>query len=345
MAYDNICKYLAEQYPAEFVRWLSSEEVTDIKVLKTELSMEPIRADSLTLLQTTNQILHLEFQTLPASNPPLSLRMLDYWVRLKRQYGCHIEQVVIFLKSTTSEAVFINELTDINTRHRYQVIRLWEQNPAPLLASPALLPFATLAQSDAPNTLLEQVVSEIDRIEEPRQRENLAACVDVLAGLRFDKNLVRQLLREEIMQESVTYQDILQKGAQQGRLEGKREASLSLVLRQLTRRFGEINPHLQEQIRSLLLEQLEELGEALLDFETVTDLAIWLDKRQLESLLIRQLTHRFSEVEPHLQERVRELSIAQLGKLGEALLDFEALTDLAVWLDECQLEEGSDRIQ
>ena len=194
---------------------------------------------------------------------------------------------------------------------------------------------ATLARSDAPNTLLEQVVSEIDRIEEPSQRGNLAACVDVLADLRFDKNLVRQLLREEIMQESVTYQDILHKGAQQGRLEGKREASLSMVMRQLTRRFGEINPHLQEQIRSLWLEQLEALGEALLDFETVTDLAIWLDKRQLESLLIRQLTHRFSEVEPQLQERVRELSMAQLGKLGEALLDFETVTDLAVWLDEC----------
>ena len=198
---------------------------------------------------------------------------------------------------------------------------------------------ATLARSDAPNTLLEQVVSEIDRIEEPSQRGNLAACVDVLADLRFDKNLVRQLLREEIMQESVTYQDILHKGAQQGRLEGKREASLSMVMRQLTRRFGEINPHLQEQIRSLWLEQLEELGEALLDFETATDLAIWLDKRQLESLLIRQLTRRFGEINPQLQQRVRGLSIAQLGELGEALLDFEIVTDLAGWLNQHQPQD------
>jgi hypothetical protein len=41
----------------------------------------------------------------------------------------------------------------------------------------------------------------------------------VLAGLRFDKNLIRQLLREEIMLESVTYQDILKQG-------GRREALL-----------------------------------------------------------------------------------------------------------------------
>ncbi|WP_228054556.1 RpnC/YadD family protein [Gloeocapsopsis crepidinum] len=64
MAYDNICKYLAQLYPQNFVRWLLSSQVSDIQVLKTELSLEPIRADSMTLLQTSNHILHLEFQTL-----------------------------------------------------------------------------------------------------------------------------------------------------------------------------------------------------------------------------------------------------------------------------------------
>lgn len=294
MAYDNICKYLAEQYPSEFVRWLSGEEVTDITVLKTELISEPIRADSLTLLQTANQILHLEFQTLPASNPPLPFRMLDYWVRLKRQYRCLIEQVVIFLKSTSSEAVFINEFTDTNTRHSYRVIRLWEQDPAPLLANPVLLPFAILARSDSPNTLLEQVATQIDRIEEPSQRGNIAACTEVLAGRRFDKNLIRQLFREEVMQESVIYQDILQRGLeqglqrgleqglQQGLQQGKQEEALSLLLRMLTRRFGELDSQLQERVQESSLEQLEELGEALLDFDGVTDLVIWLDEHQLE---------------------------------------------------------------
>ena len=97
MAYDNLCKYLAEQYPNQYVRWLSSESATEVQVLKTELSLEPIRADAVTLLQTSNQILHLEFQTQPESDPPLSLRMLDYWVRLHRQYRRPVDQVIIFL--------------------------------------------------------------------------------------------------------------------------------------------------------------------------------------------------------------------------------------------------------
>ena len=89
--YDNACKYLAEQYPAEFVSWLLSVQSQDIRVLKTELTLEPIRADAVTFLQTANQILHIEFQTLPTSNPSIPFRMLDYSVRLKRQYRCDVE--------------------------------------------------------------------------------------------------------------------------------------------------------------------------------------------------------------------------------------------------------------
>ncbi|NEP26062.1 MAG: DUF4351 domain-containing protein [Moorea sp. SIO3I6] len=272
-----MAKYLAEEYPSEFFHWLLGEEPRDIQVLKTELSAEPIQADALSVLQSTNQILHLEFQTLPQSEPPLPFRMLDYWVRLQRKYRCPIDQVVIFLKSTTSQMVFTNEFRDTNTWHRYRVIRLWEQDPQPLLANRALLPLATLARSNSPNRLLEQVVAQVDKIEEKPLRGNLAACVDVLAGLRFDKDLVRRLLLEEVMEESVTYQDIIQKGVQKGLQRGKQEEAVLIVMRLLTLRLGLLDPVLQQQIEGLSITRLEELSEALLDFNTATDLAVWLE--------------------------------------------------------------------
>lgn len=95
MSFDNICKYLATEYPASFVRWLLNYEPNDTQILPTELKLDPVRADTLILLQS-NQILHVEFQTLPTSVPSLPLRMLDYWVRLYRQYNCPVEQAVIF---------------------------------------------------------------------------------------------------------------------------------------------------------------------------------------------------------------------------------------------------------
>ncbi len=278
--YDNACKYLAEQYPAEFARWLLCVEPQDIQVLKTELTLEPIRADAVSLLQAANQILHLEFQTNPYSEPPIPFRMLDYSVRLKRQYGCDVEQVVIFLKQTTNEIVFSEEYRDRTTSHRYRVIRLWEQDPAIFLANPALLPLATLTRTDSPQALLGQVAELVARIEDIQQRQNISGCAEIIAGMRFKKDLIRQLFREEIMRESVIYQDILQQGIQQGKQEGKQEEALSLVIRLLVRRVGKIDLMVEERIRELSIEQLEGLGEALLDFSQVADLVDWLEQQE-----------------------------------------------------------------
>jgi predicted transposase/invertase (TIGR01784 family) len=281
---DNICKYLAEEYPVSFVHWLLPTNTEEIQVLKTELSLEPIRADSVTFLQVANQILHLEFQTEPASEPPMPLRMLDYWVRLHRQYRCDIEQVVIFLTRTSSQAAFTNQFTARNTQHRYRVIRMWEQNPAPLLANPELLPLAVLAKSETPNNLLEQVATQVASIELPAQRQNLSACIEILAGLRFEATLIQRLFREEIMRESVIYQEIIQRGIQQGIQQGQEQVrgqeALAYTMRLLTRRFGEIKPQLQSKIRGLSVVELENLGEALFDFSDVNDLVAWLENHQ-----------------------------------------------------------------
>ena len=74
-------------------------------------------------------------------------------------------QIVIFLKETTTSAAYTNQLTVGDTQHRYQVVRLWEQDANPLLSNPALLPFATLAKTDSPEVLLQQVATRIDMIE------------------------------------------------------------------------------------------------------------------------------------------------------------------------------------
>lgn len=271
MSYDNTAKYLAELYPDEFAKWLLTSEPQEVTVLKTELSLEPIRADFVTFLQTTNRILHIEFQTLATSNPPIPLRILDYYVRLTRQYRKPVTQVVIFLQQTSDELAFTEEYTGEQTTHRYRVIRLWEQDSALFLDNPALLPLAPLTRTDSPAALLSQVAQNVAKISNRDERQNIAGCTEIFAGLRFEKDLIRQFLREDIMQESVIYQDILQKGNKQG--------EERLILRQLNRRFGEIDSSNIERVRVLSVEQLETLGEALLDFSSVDDLIVWLDKQ------------------------------------------------------------------
>ncbi len=276
MAFDNVCKILAEKYPTDFARWLLPDEPRKIEVLKTELSIEPIRADSVTFLQTENRILHLEFQTSAKSETPIPLRMLDYFVRLVRQYDVPITQVVIFLQETSNEIAFTEEYVNEMTNHRYQVVRMWEQDSTLFLDNPALLPLAPLTQTYSPQGLLSQVAQSIAKISDRDTRQNIAAYTEILAGLRFEKDFIRQLLSEDIMQESVIYQDILQKGEQQG----EQKEALRFCMFLLNERFGEIDSSIIERVQVLNLEKLEALGRALLRISSIADLFSWLDQQK-----------------------------------------------------------------
>ena len=63
---------------------------------------------------------------------------------------------------------------------------------------------------------------------------------------------------------------------QEVRQEGRQEGELAIVVRQLTRRLGTLEPSLQSQLQQLSSNQLELLAEALLDFATTADLVTWL---------------------------------------------------------------------
>jgi len=71
-----------------------------------------------------------------------------------------------------------------------------------------------------------------------------------------------------------------QRGMQQGMHQGMQQECLALVSRQLKRKFG-LNPILASALTNLNtrpLAELEELADALLDFQDIGDLQGWLDK-------------------------------------------------------------------
>jgi heme oxygenase len=55
-----------------------------------------------------------------------------------------------------------------------------------------------------------------------------------------------------------------------------RDAQRGLVLKQLNRKLGSLSTELIEQINNLDIKKLETLGEALLDFTSLSDLNTWL---------------------------------------------------------------------
>jgi predicted transposase YdaD len=101
-----------------------------------------------------------------------------------------------------------------------------------------------------------------------------------------------QLSRQEIeamflvsdIKQTRVYQEAKQEGRQEGREEGRQEGreegrqngEMILLIRQLSKRFGKLKDIYIENINSLNIEQLEKLGEALLDFTDINDLETWL---------------------------------------------------------------------
>jgi predicted transposase YdaD len=54
------------------------------------------------------------------------------------------------------------------------------------------------------------------------------------------------------------------------------EGEVSLVIKLLTRKLGNLTPQLLDRVNSLQLDRVESLGEALLDFTQIADLESWL---------------------------------------------------------------------
>ena len=65
---------------------------------------------------------------------------------------------------------------------------------------------------------------------------------------------------------------------QEALAEGETKEAEKLVLKQINRRIGEIPQNITERIQELPLNDMESLGEALLDFQSLSDLVSWLER-------------------------------------------------------------------
>lgn len=154
--------------------------------------------------------------------------------------------------------MYLNELGDI------RVLPVWV----------GVMVLTTLDEELAP--LEARYLLERSAVEQPETTSR--AIIELVTTIMVYK--FEQLSRTEVelmlgitLKETRVYREIREEGEQIGReAEGR-----SLILRQLTRRVGELPQDVRQQVETLSLEQLENLGEALLDFTSMADLLSWLE--------------------------------------------------------------------
>jgi predicted transposase YdaD len=110
---------------------------------------------------------------------------------------------------------------------RYQVVRVWELAPGPLLAGGlGTLPLATVSavtEAELPG-IIERMQRRLSGRRARRQAQRIWAASYILLGLRYSPGLAAQLFRGVVtMKESSTYQAILEEGRGEGAMHEARK--------------------------------------------------------------------------------------------------------------------------
>lgn len=135
-----------------------------------------------------------------------------------------------------------------------------------------------------------------------------------------------------------------ERGRQQGIEQGAVRERRKLILRQLNRKLGVLPDQIRSQISDLSPSQLDDLGEALLDFAELSELNNWLS--QLEMLkveLLEQLAAQLGQLDEAVAVRVQALSLSPLTVLQAATADFSTIAELADWLEARSQTEANSR--
>jgi predicted transposase YdaD len=279
--FDATLKQLVDAYAADWLTFLRPRlglpEGTTFEPLDADLSTVSLQADKLfRLTGPAAGLIHLELQA--SAEADLPDRLLVYNVLAAYRYGGPVQTVVLLLRreanASTITGMLQRRLTNGRLYHefRYDFVRLWELSAEEFLAGPlGTLPLAAL--TDAAAAMLPAVFNRIDDgfgHEAGAAAGTLRAALYVLLGLRYDRQQIDQLYRGvRGMEESVTYQAIVEKGSARGR----RELALRIIRRLGREKLGAPDAAAESALAAIDdPDRLERIADRILEAADWADL-------------------------------------------------------------------------
>ncbi|CBN57434.1 MULTISPECIES: DUF4351 domain-containing protein [Kamptonema] len=281
----------------ESLEFLNPEIFTDVT------SGEKYQADLVVKAQFRGQesyfIIHLEHQA--RSEAEFGKRMFRYFARLYEKHGVPVYPVVIYSYDEPKLAAPNFHRVEfpgfIVLEFNYRAIQLnrlqWRdfENQRNPVAS-ALMAKMQKLDRERPTVKLASLRLLSSLGLNPAQVQLISGFIDTYLKLspeekeEFDTEFAKlELRQQEGVMEIVTswmeegIQLGIEQGIERGIQRGIQQGELSLIIRLLTRRIGTLDLEIQEQIQRLSIDQLEDLGEALLDFSSAADLTNWLQDK------------------------------------------------------------------
>lgn len=163
-----------------------------------------------------------------------------------------------FLTSGRITCIYLDELTAIE----------------PLPIGLELMLLTTLPDENAV-TKAKSLIQQLQQLPDSRAIIEMISTIMVYKFTNLTRTEVEAMIGITLQQTRV-YQDAKAEGKAEGVSEGRQAEAQSMILRILSRRFGTLSPEVNAVVVALPVAKLEDLGEALLDFQEVADLQNWL---------------------------------------------------------------------
>jgi len=230
--------------------------------------------------ENTTFLIHVEAQA--SAQADFTRRMFFYFARLYQKHLQRVYPIVVFSfdepyrKEPHQHRVEFPNRTVLE--FNFEAIQLNRLNWRDFLHQPnpvaaALMAKMQIAPSDRPKVKAECLRLLATLRLDPARTRLVSGFIDTYLRLNLPEEQVFQAEIGRIAAtEQVEIMEIITSWMEQG---ATREAK-SLILRQLNRRVGEVPESVRSRVAALSISQLEELGEALLDFTSLADLEVWL---------------------------------------------------------------------
>jgi hypothetical protein len=270
---DAASKGMADWDPVGFVKmvlWLSGEKIdAGISVVDSDLTTVNLTSDRLFRIEEESPWLLL-VELLGYRDENIEGRLDCYSGYAEYKHNLPVRTIIILLAPTASRPSLngyrerflpaSNPAAAVPYRtFRYGIIRLWEVPIEELLELPiTMLPFAVLGRCDK-NALplaIGRMAVRIEHEATATEAAELWTYARLLIGIKFSKEAIAIMFPDySQLQDSVTFQEIVQIGVEKGRLEGQQE--------------GIKEGRLEEALRLLLKFGKKRLGEPPAEVQTI----------------------------------------------------------------------------
>jgi predicted transposase/invertase (TIGR01784 family) len=251
-----------------------TENATDYKFTSVEVKEKAFRFDGIFMadrLEKPIYFVEVQFQPKP-----------DFYWELIAEINIYLNQFKP-VQDWQAVALFAKRSLDIRELTAYQqelinsgrIKRIYLDELPPGSIGMGLIELIVSKEAQAPELVKTLMARTKTEVENEREKQGIIKLLETVLLSKFSQ-LSRQEIEAMFLVSDIKQTRVYQEAKQEGREEGKKDEATNLLIRILSKRFGKLGDSYTQNINSLNIEQLEKLGEALLDFTDINDLETWL---------------------------------------------------------------------